>query len=177
MLSFGLKLSHRDVACVTRTAIVCHCDHVTDEFNSKHDNKRQWQLIVSCKYIWCRIHCKIWFQFYWDDKTFSVQFQNTKGCATFIFNLLVYFRDETNGLGLFFIPMANMAFIVVLFENLSLKKDLKANAVARKSLQKVIRAILSLFSYLCFHLFWFPSQKTLFCKIACIAQMKKIIFG
>lgn len=45
-----VKAFTRDVACVTRTAIVCHCDHVTDEFNSKHDNKRQWQLIVSCKY-------------------------------------------------------------------------------------------------------------------------------
>lgn len=172
MLSFGLKLSHRDVACVTRTAIVCHCDHVTDEFNSKHDNKRQWQLIVSCKYKFDAGNIAK-FDFNFIETTKRFPFQNTKGCATFIFNLLVYFRDETNGLGLFFIPMANMAFIVVLFENLSLKKDLEANAVARKSLQKVIRAILSLFSYLCFHLFWFPSQKTLFCKIACIAQMKK----
>lgn len=52
----------------------------------------------------------------------------------FIFNLLVYFCDEINGLGLFFILMVNMVFIVVLFENLFLKKDLEVNVVVCKFL-------------------------------------------
>lgn len=79
MLSFGLKLSHRDVACVTRTAIVCHCDHVTDEFNSKHDNKRQWQLIVSCKYKFDAGYiAKFDFNFIETTKRFPFNFKTPK---------------------------------------------------------------------------------------------------
>lgn len=35
----GLKFLYWDVVCVMRMVIVCYCDYVIDEFNSKYDNK------------------------------------------------------------------------------------------------------------------------------------------